>query len=139
MKDVLQDGKFWGWVVGVVMSTIMALSWMDAHFITRADADLLVPENHVKVHDGIAESIDALTAEVQKTNEGMRLHMEKERLERVKQAISANDSETFAVEQFIRLNGEDSQSEERLRKLNNERAELDLKKTCIISGNRICD
>jgi len=112
---------------------------MNAHFITRADADLLVPENHVKVHDGLAESIDALTAEVQKTNEGMRLHMEKERLERAKQSISANDSEIFAVEQFIRLNGEDQQSVARLRKLQNERAELELKKACIISRNSVCD
>jgi hypothetical protein len=139
MTDVLQDGKFWGWVVGIVVATVTTLSWMNATFITRADANSLIPLNHVRVHDGLSGSIDALTEEVKETNTSMWLHMRRERLESVKREISANDSEIFAVQQFMDLNGKNAVSEARLRKLKALQNDLDLKMNCIISENGVCD
>ncbi len=131
-----------GLVVFVIVSTVGALAWATSNFITSASAQ--VTHSQMKAESAradkvVSNQILALTKEVKESNGLLLVHLDRYSLDKVKSDIKTNKSETFSLEQFIRINGLDSQSDLRLQSLTFELGDLELKKTCIINNNPLCD
>ena len=107
-------------VSGAVACTVL---WMLFTFTTKAAGD--------DSHESIINDMTIVHKEI---NSSIKLL----RLDAIKRDIRNNDSEMFQVQHWIKVGGEDPQKEKRLQILKLERAELELKRNCIISGNETC-
>ena len=138
MDKIRGDREFFSWIGGIVIATIMALTWFSANFATTARAEEIVNISKAG-DDALAKEIRVLTVSVQKSNKLLSIHMEKGELDNVMQQIKDNQTQTFNIGQFTRVNGMDSQSEARLQQLESELGLLELKRDCIITINPLCN
>jgi hypothetical protein len=127
-----------GSIIAVVVMTITAWGWASSEFVTTAKAkEMMTKAQHADIE--LSEQIVELSKDIKASNALLLVHIDRYTLDNVKGEIKANQSQTFALQQFIRVNGSDNQSENRLQQLKTERGDLELKKSCIINHNPLCD
>jgi hypothetical protein len=96
--------------------------------------------NKAKAADNeLTEQITLLAEEVKVSNGLLMIHMDKERLGSIMTEMRRNETEVFQIQQFVSVNGDNEQSRSRLRQLNAEHEDLELRKSCIINNNPLCD
>jgi hypothetical protein len=127
-----------GSIIAVVVMTVGAWGWASSEFVTTAKAQEMM-KNTKDADTAISHQILELSEQVKTSNDLLLVHIDRYTLDNVKGEIKTNQSETFALQQFIRVNGSDNQSENRLQQLKTERGDLELKKSCIINHNPLCD
>ena len=76
--------------------------------------------------------------DTEEIRELLTLKIQQDKLDAVNRDIRANDTEMFNIQQWMKVNGEDSQSLKRMKELEGEKDKLLIKRGCIISGNRVC-
>jgi hypothetical protein len=130
--------ELFGSIIAVVVMTVGAWSWASSEFVTTAKATEMM-KNTKDADTAISHQILELSEQVKTSNDLLLVHIDRYTLDNVKGEIKTNQSETFALQQFIRVNGSDNQSENRLQQLKTERGDLELKKSCIINHNPLCD
>ena len=125
-------------VAAIAIATISLLAWANATFIPTAKGAEMMKET--KAADAVLSAqIVGLTKEVKQSNELLSIHLKQGELDSVLDRIRENDTQQFNIQQFVRVNGSDVQSTERLRDLENEMDDLELKRDCIITNNPLCD
>ena len=161
MNDILRKGytnvtehvktfkEIWTFATTVVVATGTVLGAMSLYFQTvdaaEAAQDEVIAEM-TKVHEQMAVTDRRLEAEL-KTLSAQQLEntnllvlkIRQDNLTDANVAIRVNDSEIFQLEQFIGINGTDSERAKRLRDLKNEAKELQITRDCIINNQHICD
>ena len=139
MANTLSNPREFFTLVGsIVIATIGVLAWANTSFVSTAKGVEMMDE--AKEADSVlTERIVVLTQEVQQSNQMLSIHLKQGELDSVLDRIRENDTQQFNIGQFVRVNGSDDQSTKRLRDLENEMKDLELKKTCIITNNPLCD
>ena len=148
--DMVRNQKeFLSVIAAIVVGVIGSLSWATANFVTVARgetmmektqaADVEIMRQTAERDAALSKQITALTEQVVESNDIMLTHIDRYTLDSVKSEIRTNQSETFQLQQFIRVNGSDNQSEIRKQQLKTDLEELQLKKSCIINHNPLCD
>jgi uncharacterized protein involved in exopolysaccharide biosynthesis len=132
------DKEFFGWIAAIVIGTITALGWFSANFVTTARAEEMMKVAKT-ADDLLAGEIKGLAISVKESNKLLAVHMAKGDLNDVMLQIKDNQTQTFNIGQFTRVNGMDSQSEARLQQLESELDALEIKRGCIITKNPLCD
>jgi hypothetical protein len=130
--------ELFGSIIAVVVMTVGAWSWASSEFVTTAKATEMM-KNTKDADTAISHQILELSEQVKTSNDLLLVHIDRYTLDNVKGEIKTNQAQTFALQQFIRVNGSDNQSENRLQQLKTERGDLELKKSCIINHNPLCD
>lgn len=126
------------WVAAIVVATVGAIAWANANYVTTAQGNQIRAEVK-RADDELAKEIRSLAAQVQKSNDLVLVHMDKHELDTVLTRIRENETQTFNLQQFIRVNGSDSQTAIRMQKLKTELKDLEFKKGCIINHIPLCD
>lgn len=129
-------------IIATVIATVGAISWANSQYVPAEKAEVTHAEILQKSSAGdieIKKKLDDVERELMKQNELMNDHIDRWKLDNVKNLIRTNRTETFNLEQFIRVNGSDTQSEKRLQSLKSELVELEVKRNCMINRNPLCD
>lgn len=132
VEHIRSESKYY---VSIVVGTVLALGWFNTQFLTNAQAKLTHEQMIQQRQDADRELTDGLT----ELKTILTTQMRKQSLMDVKTAIKTNESETFQLERLIDTEAPRNQDLQRLQRLKAERAELEIKRQCIISGNNVCD
>lgn len=136
LKDKIRtSAEVWHLIVGIVGTTAAVVLWMLGTFTTTA--------SDKATHEQIIEQMTAVhkkqAQEMMEIRELLTLKIQQDKLDAVNRDIKANDTEQFNIQQWMKVNGEDSNSVKRLKELETEKDRLQIKRGCIISGNRLCN
>lgn len=136
-------------VLFVITSTVAVLAWAANNFVTVArgevmmertlSADTEILKETKRRDDEITKQLKDLSDSIDNSNELLLTHIERYSLDSVKAQIKTTESNLFQLEQWVKVNSSDQQSEIRRQQLQTELKALELKKTCIINHNPLCD
>ena len=138
IDKVSSPKEFFGLVAGIVVSTVTILTWASVNFVTAAKAEEMMKEAR-GADSALAIEIKNLATDIKESNNLIQVHLGKHDLDSVLDRIRENETQTFNIKQFTRVNGSDNQSEARMQQLEIERDALLLKRDCIINNNPLCD
>lgn len=149
VEFIRQQKEVFGVVIMIIVGTISALAWASSNFVTNARGEVMMERTlaadakilaQTSASDNtLLKQLTTLSDKIETSNELLLTHIERYSLDKIRTEIRTNKSETFALQQFVRVNGSDAQSEARLQQLKTELSELELKKTCTINHNPLCD
>lgn len=140
---VVQEAvKLWHIILGAIVFAATIIIWT-AVYVQPASAAALthkelkdetteIRKEMTNVHQDMNNKITALT-------ELIKLNTQQTNLKDVNRDLRDNDAEQYAIQNWIKVNGETVQDTRRLRDLKNEREELLLKRDCIVNKNPACD
>lgn len=136
LKDKIRtSAEVWHLLVAVVGATAAVVIWMLTTFTTSA--------SDKATHEQIIQQMTAVhtkqAQEMSEIRELLTLKIQQDKLDAVNRDIKANDTEQFNISQWMKVNGEDANSVKRLKELETEKDRLEIKRGCIISGNRLCN
>ena len=126
------------WMIGIVIGTIAVLGWFSTNFVTTAKGEEMMGKAQAEDRK-LSEQITELAVEVKASNELLMIHMDKGRLDGIMTAIRTNETQAYNNSQFVSVNGENERTRARARQLKAEHEDLELRKSCIINNNPLCD
>jgi hypothetical protein len=139
MADQYQDPqKLFKWMIAIVVATVVTMAWFSSNFVTVARGEEMMGKAQ-EADSELSEQITLLAGEVKMSNNLLMVHMDKERLGSIITEMRRNETEVFQIQQFVSVNGDNEQSRGRIRQLNAEHEDLELRKTCLINNNPLCD
>ena len=129
---------FLAWIAAVAISLLAVIGWLSQNFVTVALGEEMMGK--VQTADvELSEQITQLAVEVKASNELLMIHMDKGRLDGIMTAIRTNETQAYNNSQFVSVNGENERTRARARQLKAEHEDLELRKSCIINNNPLCD
>ena len=135
VSHIRSEFKFY---IAIVVGTAMAFAWVNTEFLQTSKAmDMM--DRAKQADDELRVEIKSLAVEIKTSNELLLIHIDRYILDKVMSDIKTNETEQFKLEQFTRVNGTNSQSEERSQDLKIELKALEQRRTCIINNNPLCD
>ena len=135
LKDRIRtSAELWHLLLAVAGTVAGLLLWMMTTFTTSA-ADKATHEQIIQQMTAVHEK-QAL--EMQEIRELLTLKIQQDKLDAINRDIKNNETDQFNIQQWMKVNGEDTNSAKRLKELENEKDRLLIKRGCIISGNRVC-
>jgi hypothetical protein len=139
MAEQYQDPqKLFKWMIAIVVATVVTMAWFSSNFVTVARGEEMMGKAQ-EADSELSEQITLLATEVKASNNLLMVHMDKERLGSIITEMRRNETEVFQIQQFVSVNGDNEQSRGRIRQLNAEHEDLELRKTCLINNNPLCD
>ena len=129
---------FLTWIVAVVIGVIVTIGWLSQNFVTKALGEEMMDRAQSSDNE-LSEQITLLAEEVKISNGLLMIHMDKERLSSILTEIRRNETEVFQISQFVSVNGDNERTRARQRQLKAEHEDLELRKTCLINNNPLCD
>lgn len=141
-QSVNTPQAFLAFVASILIAGWGAWQWANANFISTASADVTheeIIETGAAADEEISRTLDELTEKVEQGNALMRVHMGKHSLESATEQIERLESDLWHLNQFIRINGSDPQSDIRLHRLTTSLKEQELRRECILANNPLCD
>lgn len=146
MKDAV---KLWHVVVAFFSVAAYIIGWMMINLQTTQAAETShqdIIKQMTAVHEEIKDEqfkqshqLEDQSKQIKDLTNLLKTKISQDNLSQVNADIRANDAETFQLQQWIKVNGEDAQSAKRLNNLKIEREELVVKRNCIINGNGMCN
>ena len=135
ISHIRSEFKFY---IAIVVGTMMAFAWINTEFLQTSKAmDMM--DRAKSADDELRIEIKSLAVEIKTSNELLLIHIDRYMLDTVTGDIKTNETDQFKLEQFTRVNGINSQTEERSQHLKTELKALELRRTCIINNNPLCD
>ena len=139
MAETMNNPRvFLAWVMAVAVGVILTIGWLSQNFVTKALGEEMM-EKAQSSDNELAEQITLLAEEVKISNGLLMIHMDKERLSSILTEIRRNETEVFQISQFVSVNGDNERTRARQRQLKQEHEDLELRKTCLINNNPLCD
>lgn len=139
MADQLQDPqKLFRWMIAIVIATVGGMGYFSTNFVTTAKGEEMM-NKALDADTELSRQIAELATEVRDSNGLLLIHMEKERLSSILTEIRRNETEVFQITQFVSVNGDNERTRARIRQLKQEHEDLELRKTCLINNNPLCD
>jgi len=132
VEHIRSEYKFYA---SIVAGTMLALGWFNTNFLTTAQAKL----THEQMIEQREEADREIRTGVNDLKVMLTTQIRKQSLSDIKTAIKTNESETFQLERLIETESPREQDRKRLQQLKMERTELEIRRQCIISGNKVCD
>jgi len=129
------SAELWHLLLAVAGAAAAIVIWMLSTFTTSA-SDKATHEQIIQQMTAVHEKQAKETAEIR---ELLTLKIQQDKLDAINRDIRANETEMFNISQWIKVNGEDTNSLKRLKELESEKDRLQIKRGCIISGNRLCN
>jgi len=125
----------WTFIALIIAGVVGAVGWVYTEFPTAMAMET--------THQQIVKEMNAVhekqAAEMSTIRNMLKEKIQSDKLDTVNLAIKNNDAEQFQIEQWMKVNGSDQQSQKRLKTLKTEREELVIRRNCVISGNRVCE
>ena len=139
MAETMNNPRvFLAWVMAVAVGVILTIGWLSQNFVTKALGEEMM-EKAQSSDTELSEQITLLAEEVKISNGLLMIHMDKERLSNILTEIRRNETEVFQISQFVSVNGDNERTRARQRQLKQEHEDLELRKTCLINNNPLCD
>ena len=139
MADSMNNPRvFLAWVVSIAIGVLALVAWLTSNFVTVAKGEEMMKKT-LTADENLSEQITMLAGEVKTSNSLLMIHMEKERLASILTEIRRNETEVFQISQFVSVNGDNERTRARVRQLKQEHEDLELRKTCLINNNPLCD
>lgn len=124
-------------VLTVAAGTMAAFSWASSEFVTRALGQDMMDRAQAE-DTRLAQQINELADEVKTSNALLLVHMQKEELQKILDDIRRNEAEVYSIEQFVSVNGSNSQASARLRDLKAEHDDYVMRRDCVLTKNPVC-
>ena len=125
-------------ISAIVVATVVVIAWFSTQFITTAKGEEMMKKAK-DADNQLSAQIAELGIQMKASNQILLIHLDKESLNSVILALRNNDSEQFQIQQFVSVNGNNAQATSRLRDLKAEHEDLEMRRSCIINKNPLCD